>query len=44
MKQYADLLERIVATGVQAAAGSVAADQLFDMGVDSVETGRRGRL
>ena len=34
MKQYADLLERIVATGVQAAAGSVAADQLFDMGVD----------
>lgn len=33
MKKYADLAERIVATAVQAAAGSVAADQLFDMGV-----------
>jgi len=33
VKKYADLAERIVATAVQAAAGSVAADQLFDMGV-----------
>jgi len=30
---YKDLAERVVATAVQAAAGSVAADQLFDMGV-----------
>ena len=33
MSEYKDLAERVVATAVQAAAGSVAADQLFDMGV-----------
>jgi len=33
VKEYKDLAERIIATAVQAAAGSVAADQLFDMNV-----------